>query len=196
MKTLLLAITSSIFTFAIVACDNSNSASTKANPKGPMKTSEKAPEEPNDKVVKTDAEWKKILTPEQYRVARQAGTEMANNATYKQFKKQGAGTYYCVGCDAKLFSSKEKFDARCGWPSFYDPAKAENVTTKTDYSGGMIRKEVICSKCDAHLGHVFHGEGFNTPTNKRYCINGIVLKFVPDKEGEEGGEVNKTEASE
>ena len=158
--------------------------------KKPMETSKETPEQPSDKVVKTDEEWKKVLTPEQYRVARQAGTERPNGAVYKQFKQQGAGTYYCVGCNAKLFSSKEKFDARCGWPSFYDPANAKNVKTKQDLSGGMIRTEVICAKCDAHLGHVFEGEGFNTPTDKRYCINGIVLKFVPK------GEEQKAETKE
>ncbi len=148
----------------------------------PMETSNEKPTEPTKKVEKTDAEWKAQLTPEQYRVARKSGTEAANGKAYKQFKAQGAGTYFCVGCNAELFSSKEKFDARCGWPSFYDPSKAKNVTTKDDISAGMVRTEVNCAKCDAHLGHVFKGEGFNTPTDKRFCINGIVLKFVPEKE--------------
>jgi peptide-methionine (R)-S-oxide reductase len=147
-----------------------------------MEISEKAPQEPTEKVVKTDEEWKKILTPEQYRILRQAGTERANGEVYKEFKKQGEGTYHCAGCDAKLFSSKEKFDSGCGWPSFYDPAKAENVVSKIDTSGGMVRTEVLCAKCDGHLGHVFEGEGFDTPTDKRYCINGVGLKFVPAKE--------------
>lgn len=146
-----------------------------------METSEDKPTQPSEKVVKSDAEWKKILTPEQYRVARQAGTEAPNGEVYKQFKQQGAGTYFCAGCGAELFSSKEKFDARCGWPSFYDPANAKNVATKADHTGGMVRTEVTCAKCDAHLGHVFKGEGFNTPTDQRYCINGIVLKFVPEE---------------
>lgn len=153
--------------------------------KEPMETSKVKPEQPTAKVEKSEAEWKAQLSPEQYRVARQAGTERPNGAVYKQFKKQGAGTYYCAGCDAKLFSSKEKFDSRCGWPSFYDPAKAENVVSKVDASGGMLRTEVLCAVCDAHLGHVFTGEGFSTPTDKRYCINGIVLKFVPDEKDEE-----------
>ena len=172
---ILLILFISITSLTILSCDGTNS-------KGPMETDNKAPEQPTGKVVKTEAEWKEILTPEQYRVAREAGTETAYNDTYKQFKAQGAGTYYCAGCNAKLFSSKEKFDSDCGWPSFYDPANAQNVTTKHDYTGGVIRTEVVCSKCDAHLGHVFLGEGFDTPTDKRYCINGIVLKFVPDKE--------------
>jgi peptide-methionine (R)-S-oxide reductase len=144
-----------------------------------METSKEAPQEPTEKVVKTDEEWKKILTAEQYRILRQAGTEAPNGEVYKEFKKQGEGAYHCAGCDALLFSSKEKFDSGCGWPSFYDPAKAQNVTTKIDTTGGMIRTEVICAKCDGHLGHVFEGEGFDTPTDKRFCINGVGLKFVP-----------------
>ena len=96
-----------------------------------------------------------------------------------EFKKQGAGTYYCAGCDIELFSSKEKFDSRCGWPSFYDPSQAKNITTTVDYHLGYPRTEVRCANCDGHLGHVFTGEGFDTPTDKRYCINGTVLKFVP-----------------
>jgi peptide-methionine (R)-S-oxide reductase len=158
---------------------------TSCQAKKPMETSNKAPEEPTEKVVKTEAEWKKILTAEQFRVARKSGTESPNGDVYKQFKKQGAGAYHCAGCGAKLFSSKEKFDARCGWPAFYDPAKAENVSTKEDRSFGSIRTEVNCAKCDAHLGHLFKGEGFNTPKDQRFCINGIVLKFVPDKPAKE-----------
>jgi peptide-methionine (R)-S-oxide reductase len=143
------------------------------NPKAPLT----APETPA--VQKSDEEWRRILTPEQYRVLRQAGTERAFGAAYEEFKKQGAGTYVCAGCGAELFSSKEKFDSHCGWPSFYDPANAKNVKTKTDQTLGMTRVEVICAKCDGHLGHVFKGEGFNTPTDTRYCINGVSLKFVP-----------------
>lgn len=147
-----------------------------------METVTEAPKEPTEKVVKTDEEWKKILTPEQYRILRTAGTEAPNGNVYYEFKKQGEGAYHCAGCNALLFSSKEKFDSGCGWPSFYDPAKAQNVLTKTDISGGMVRTEVICAKCDGHLGHVFEGEGFKNPTDKRYCINGVGLKFVPAKE--------------
>ncbi len=150
-----------------------------AKPQAPMSTSEKKPTPPQKKIVKTDAEWKEILTPEQYRIARQGGTERPDGEVYKQFKKQGSGTYYCAGCNAELFSSKVKFDSRCGWPSFYDPSKAKNVKSITDIDGRRV--EVKCAVCDAHLGHVFTGEGFNTPTDKRYCINGTVLKFVPDK---------------
>ena len=131
------------------------------------------------KVEKTEEQWRKELTPEQYRVLREAGTERAFGAAYEEFKKQGAGTYVCGGCGAELFSSKEKFDSHCGWPSFYDPANAKNVITREDNSLGGKRTEVLCARCNGHLGHVFTGEGFPTPTDKRFCINGVSLKFVP-----------------
>lgn len=159
-----------------------------------METAEQAPESPDGKVVKSDEEWRKILTPEQYHVLREDGTEAPNGAVYEQFKKQGAGTYYCGGCDAELFSSNEKFDSHCGWPSFYDPSNAKNVKTSVDFKIGVARTEVRCAVCDGHLGHVFTGEGFDTPTDKRYCINGVALKFVPDKESK--GEVKPNEATE
>ena len=143
------------------------------------------PIEPTEQVVKTEEEWKKELTPEQYHILRESGTESAYGSVYKQFKAQGGGKYICVGCDTVLFSSNEKFDSGCGWPSFYDPAKLGSVKTVTDNSGGMVRTEVRCAKCDGHLGHVFKGEGFDTPTDERYCINGLVLRFVPDSEEKE-----------
>lgn len=130
-------------------------------------------------VTKADAEWRKLLTPEQYQVLREAGTERPFGKTYEEFKAQGAGTYVCGGCGAELFSSDHKFDSHCGWPSFYDPANAKNVRTREDRSFGGVRVEVLCAKCGGHLGHVFKGEGFNTPTDQRYCINGVALKFVP-----------------
>ncbi len=167
----------STLTITLIACTEDDNYSTNK----PMETSKTTPAESAKKVVKTEAEWKETLTAEQYRVARKSGTERAWGATYKQFKEQGAGAYHCAGCGAKLFSSKEKFDANCGWPAFYDPANAKNVNTKDDISGGIVRTEVTCTKCDAHLGHLFKGEGHNTPKDQRYCINGIVLKFVPDK---------------
>jgi len=150
-----------------------------------IKTLETAPTEPTEKVMKSEEEWKKILTPEQFRVARKAGTERAFSAIYKQFSKQGAGDYHCVGCGSKLFNSKTKFDSGSGWPSFYDVASSENVAVKEDRSHGTVRTEVVCAKCDAHLGHLFTGEGYSNPTNKRYCINGVVLDFVEEKTTEE-----------
>lgn len=154
------------------------------------------PTEPTQKVVKSEEEWKKELTPEQYRILREAGTERAFGQVYKEFKEQGKGTYLCVGCNTELFTSEGKFDSHCGWPSFYDPAKNENVKTVPDVSGGMIRTEVRCAKCDGHLGHLFEGEGFDTPTDQRYCINGSVLRFVPAGTAKaESKEKEKDEAS-
>lgn len=162
--------------FSLVAC------SAKEEKTSAMATSSEPPKEPTGKVEKTDAEWKKQLTKEQYEILRKSATEPPHGEVYKEFKHQGKGTYHCAGCGALLFSSDQKFDSGCGWPSFFDPAKAENVITRIDTSGGGIRTEVICAKCGGHLGHVFVGEGFNTPTDKRYCINGGGLKFVPAKE--------------
>lgn len=141
------------------------------------------------KVEKSDAEWRKELTPEQYRVLRQAGTERAFGAGYEEFKKQGEGVYRCAGCGALLFTSKEKFDSHCGWPSFYDPADAQNVVLHDDLSHGMVRTEVTCARCGGHLGHVFRGEGYPTPTDQRFCINAVSIEFVPaaEAEGERGG---------
>ena len=162
---------------------------TLAEEQKPMTTSDTPPAQPTKPVKKSDEEWKKQLTPEQYRIARQAGTERPYGEVYKQFKNQGTGTYYCIGCNSELFSSNEKFDSRCGWPSFYDPSKAKNVKAIPDIDG--IRTEVVCAVCGAHLGHVFKGEGFNTPTDKRYCINGTVLKFVPAKPDSKNPETSK-----
>lgn len=130
-------------------------------------------------IVKTDDEWKKLLTVEQYEVTRQRGTERPFGDIYKEFEKQGEGTYYCVCCGAELFTSKEKFHSGCGWPSFYDSSKAKGVLERADDSHGMHRVETLCKRCGAHLGHVFEGEGFKTPTDRRFCINGVALKFVP-----------------
>lgn len=130
-------------------------------------------------VTKSDEDWLKILTPEQFRVTRLRGTEPPNGPAYHQFEKEGEGTYYCVCCGAELFTSDKKFHSGCGWPSFYDSAKAKNVLEKPDNSHGMKRVETVCKRCDAHLGHVFDGEGFGTPTDRRFCINAAALKFVP-----------------
>ena len=177
-KRVILAATLGVITVATVACGD---AQAEPKPKKPaMATAGEAPEQPTKPVKKSDEAWKKELTDEQYHILRKSGTERPFGKIYKEFKKQGAGTYYCAGCGAELFNSKVKFDSGCGWPSFYDPSKAKNVTTHKDLSGGMIRTEVRCAVCDGHLGHVFEGEGFDTPTDQRYCINGVALKFVPD----------------
>ncbi len=137
------------------------------------------PAAPALRVEKSSAEWRQQLTPEQYRILREAGTERAHGEVYERFKHHAAGTYHCAGCDTVLFATQQKFDSGCGWPSFYDPAKAENVKLTKDYSLGGVRTEVTCAVCGGHLGHVFEGEGFATPTDQRYCINGGALKFVP-----------------
>ena len=130
------------------------------------------------KVTKSEDDWRKLLTDEQFRVTRKAGTERAHGEEYAKFNAQGEGTYYCVCCASELFTSNEKFHSGCGWPSFYDQSKAKNILEKKDTSHGMIRIEVVCKVCDAHLGHVFEGEGFKTPTDRRYCINGVAMTFV------------------
>ena len=131
------------------------------------------------KVEKTEEEWKQELTEKQFHILRKAGTERPFGKEYDEFKKQGGGKYLCAGCGAELFTSETKFDSKCGWPSFFDPADAQNVNTFEDFHLGYLRTEVRCAGCDGHLGHVFKGEGFDTPTDKRYCINGAILKFVP-----------------
>lgn len=151
-------------------------------PQQAMTTSTQAPEQPKEIVNKTAEEWKKELTPEQYRVLRESGTERPHGEIYDTFKIQGGGTYYCVGCGAELFSSEHKFDAHCGWPAFYDASNNKNLLLIRDLSHGMLRTEVQCAKCKGHLGHLFSGEGFNTPKDQRYCINGVTLKFVPNAE--------------
>jgi len=178
---------------AVVSCIEADEEKPGETKKTVIEVLPAVPAQPAAAVEKSDEEWKKILTPEQYRILREAGTERADGQVYKEFKAHGGGTYYCAGCNAELFTSTEKFDSHCGWPSFYDPSKAKNVKYNTDHFLGYARTEVVCKVCDGHLGHVFEGEKFDTPTDKRYCINGTVLKFVPFPEG--SGEKAATEAT-
>jgi peptide-methionine (R)-S-oxide reductase len=137
-----------------------------------------APFDTRPKIVKSDAEWKKLLTPEQYHVTREHGTERAFTGPHLDEKRAGAFT--CVCCGATLFSSATKFESGTGWPSFYAPADTSAVSQHDDRSWFMRRTEVRCAACDAHLGHVFP-DGPN-PTGLRYCMNGCALKFEPKQQ--------------
>jgi peptide-methionine (R)-S-oxide reductase len=128
-------------------------------------------------VTKTEAEWKAQLTKEEYDVLRKAGTERPWTGEYVETKTQGV--YRCRACNAVLFRSDEKFDSHCGWPSFWAPSDTDNIVLIEDRSLGMTRTEVRCATCNSHLGHVFRGEGYDNPTDERYCINSVSLTLEP-----------------
>jgi peptide-methionine (R)-S-oxide reductase len=128
-------------------------------------------------VTKTEEQWREELSPAEYQVLRQAGTERPFTGEYTDTKTQGV--YACRACGAELFTSDTKFESHCGWPSFYTPLAGDSVEYIEDRSMGMKRVEVRCATCGSHLGHVFEGEGYDTPTDQRYCINSISLTLRP-----------------
>ena len=133
----------------------------------------------SEKVVKSDEQWRAELSPEEYLVLRESGTEAPFIGEYTDTETNGI--YACRACGAELFRSDAKFHSGCGWPSFFTPLAAETITEIKDMSHGMVRTEIRCAACDSHLGHVFEGEGYKTPTDLRYCINSISMTLIEDK---------------
>lgn len=128
-------------------------------------------------VKRTEEQWRRLLSPEEFRVLRQAGTEAPFTGEYTDTTTEGV--YSCRACSAELFRSETKFDSHCGWPSFYGPLAQDRVEYVEDRSLGRVRTEVRCASCGSHLGHVFEGEGYETPTDLRYCINSVCLTLEP-----------------
>ena len=135
-------------------------------------------EQKHPAVSKSDEQWRAELTPAEYAVLRKAGTERPYTGEYTDNHR--IGVYSCRACGAELFRSEQKFDSHCGWPSFFSPLAGDRIIERADDSLGMRRVEVLCANCHSHLGHVFEGEGYATPTDLRYCINSISLRFSED----------------
>ncbi|TGZ79536.1 methionine-R-sulfoxide reductase B2 [Ascodesmis nigricans] len=130
-------------------------------------------------VQKSDSEWRAILSPEQFRILREKGTERPGTGEYDKHAPT-SGIYNCAGCDAPLYTAQHKFSSGCGWPAFFD-AMPGAVKRFEDRTFGMTRTEIVCANCGGHLGHVFKGEGYSTPTDERHCVNSISLRFTDDK---------------
>lgn len=133
----------------------------------------------------SDAEWRERLTPQEFHVLRNAGTEPPHVGEYTDTTSEGV--YSCRACGEELFRSTEKFESHCGWPSFFSPLAGDRIIEEVDNTHGMIRTEVLCANCGSHLGHVFAGEGYDTPTDLRYCINSISLRLAEQPIGGEAG---------
>ena len=133
----------------------------------------------SEKVIKSDEQWRSELSPEEFRVLRESGTEAPFVGEYTDTETNGI--YACRACGSELFRSDAKFHSGCGWPSFFTPLAAQSVTEIKDMSHGMVRTEIRCAACDSHLGHVFEGEGYKTPTDLRYCINSISMTLIADE---------------
>jgi len=160
-----------LISISIVACAQSTDKNSKKSTSVAMDTFE---------IKKSDDEWRKLLTPVQFGILREKGTERPFTGEYDKFFEEG--TYYCAACGTELFTSKTKYNSGCGWPAFYEPSVNKNIVEKKDVSYGMIRIEVMCAKCGGHLGHVF--EDGPKPTGLRYCINSGSLRFEAVKKKE------------
>ncbi|EEP76338.1 methionine-R-sulfoxide reductase [Uncinocarpus reesii 1704] len=130
---------------------------------------------------RTEDEWRAVLSPSQFRVLRDKGTEAPFSGEYDKHRPE-SGVYKCAGCDAPLYKAEHKFSSGCGWPAYFDCIPGA-VTRHEDNSHGMTRTEIVCSNCGGHLGHVFKGEGYSTPTDERHCVNSISLKFADETNG-------------